>query len=310
MPELPEVEAYRRLAEAAALGRVITGVEAPDPWFLKGGIAGQDLDAALVGRRLVAARRRGKLLLLDTDGGRTLGLRFGMTGRLVVDGITGVEQLLYTSSRDDPGWDRFALSLTSGAGGLGLASGAGGLGLASGAGGLGLASGAGGLGLASGCDGGRLRVNDPRRLGGVTLDPDEAALGPDALAATAAQLAAALAGSSAPLKARLLDQAHLAGVGNLMADEVLWRAGLSPLRLAGSLAPPEHRRLHRALRSTIRRLIERGGSHLGDLAPHRLAGGACPRDGTRSNVPRWEGAPPGGARPTRCEQQRLRPERP
>ena len=252
MPELPEVEAYRRLAEAAALGRRITAVDAPDAWFLKGGIAAHDVEAALVGRRLVAARRRGKLLLLDTDHGRTLGLRFGMTGRLVVDGVAGVGELLYTSSRDDPAWDRFTLHLAP--------------------------DGASG-GLAPGSGAGRLRMNDPRRLGGVTLDPDEGALGPDAAAATATQLAAALAGSAAPLKARLLDQGRLAGIGNLMADEVLWRAGLSPLRPAGSLSAAEQRRLHRALRRTVDLLIERGGSHLGDLTPHRLPGGTCPRDG-------------------------------
>jgi formamidopyrimidine-DNA glycosylase len=241
VPELPEVEAYRRLAEGAALGRTITAVDAPDPWFLKGGLTAAEVDAALVGSRLVDARRRGKLLLLDTDRGHTLGLRFGMTGRLVVDGVAGVDRLLYTSSRDEPAWDRFALSLARG---------------------------------------GRLRVNDPRRLGGVVLDPEEGALGPDALGATPAQLRAALAGSAAPLKARLLDQARLAGVGNLMADEVLWRAALSPLRAAGSLTPAEQRRLHRELRRTVDVLIERGGSHLGDVTAHRRPGGTCPRDGT------------------------------
>ncbi len=241
MPELPEVEAYRRLAERAALGRRIRAVDAADPWFLKGGVGASHVEAALAGCRLVGARRRGKLLLLDTDHGRTLGLRFGMTGRLVVDGLAGVDRLLYTSSRDDPAWDRFSLHLEGG---------------------------------------GHLRVSDPRRLGGVFLDPDEEALGPDARAATAGQLARALGRSAAPLKARLLDQAHLAGVGNLMADEVLWRAGLAPTRPAGSLAPPELRRLHRHLRRTVDVLIERGGSHLGDLTPHRLPGGTCPRDGT------------------------------
>ena len=241
MPELPEVEAYRRLAEAAALGRRIAAVEAPDAWFLKGGIVARDVEAALVGSRLVAARRRGKLLLLDTDRGPTLGLRFGMTGRLVVDGTAGVDELLYTSRRDDPVWDRFTLRL--GAGGV-------------------------------------LRINDPRRLGGVSLNPDEDALGPDALGATPAQLRAALAASAAPLKARLLDQARLAGVGNLMADEVLWRAGLAPVRPAGSLTAAELRRLHLQLRRTVDLLIERGGSHLGDLTAHRLPGGTCPRDGT------------------------------
>lgn len=240
MPELPEVEAYRRLAEAFALRRRITAVAAPDPWFLKAGLVAEEVQAALVGSRLLAARRRGKLLLLDTDGGHTLGLRFGMTGRLVVDGVAGVDRLLYTSGRDEPGWDRFALSFTRG---------------------------------------GRLRVNDPRRLGGVILDPGEEALGPDALGATPAQLKAALLGSAAPLKARLLDQARLAGVGNLMADEVLWRAALSPLRPAGSLTPPEQRRLHRELRHTVEVLIERGGSHLGDVTAQRRAGGTCPRDG-------------------------------
>jgi formamidopyrimidine-DNA glycosylase len=247
VPELPEVEAYRRLAEAASLGRLIIAVDAPDAWFLKGGIVAEDVEDALVGCRLVAARRRGKLLLLDTDQGRTLGLRFGMTGRLVDDQTAGVEQPLYTSRRDDPAWDRFTLHL--GTGGPGSD------------------------------EGGVLRINDPRRLGGVSLDPDEDALGPDALGASAAQLRAALAGSAAPLKARLLDQARLAGVGNLMADEVLWRAGLAPVRPAGSLTATELRRLHLQLRRTVDLLIERGGSHLGDLTPHRLPGGTCPRDG-------------------------------
>ncbi len=241
MPELAEVEAYRRLAELDALGRRIIAVEAPDPWFLKGGIGAADVEEALLGRTLVAARRRGKLLLLDTDEGRTLGLRFGMSGRLVVDGTPGVDRLRYSSIRDDPVWDRFSLQLASGPGAL--------------------------------------RVNDPRRLGGVTLDPREEALGPDARTVTGVQLAAALCGSGAPLKARLLDQARLAGVGNLMADEVLWRAGLSPLRPGVSLTLAEVRRLHRNLLRTVELLIDRGGSHLGDLTPHRVPGGLCPRDG-------------------------------
>jgi formamidopyrimidine-DNA glycosylase len=76
-----------------------------------------------------------------------------------------------------------------------------------------------------------------------------------------------------------MDQARVAGVGNLLADEILWRAGLDPERPAGSLTPNELRRLHRHLGPTIRRLLERGGSHTGDLQPHRAAGGTCPRDG-------------------------------
>ena len=85
--------------------------------------------------------------------------------------------------------------------------------------------------------------------------------------------------SGPPLKARLLDQSRIAGVGNLLADEILWRAGLSPLRPTGWLLPAELRRLHRHLRATLEELLERGGSHMGDLMAERRVGGRCRRDG-------------------------------
>lgn len=243
MPELPEVEAYRLLARAA-LDREVAAVEVPDPWYLKHGLDAAVARQVLVGRRFIAARRVGKLLLLDTDGGGpTVGLRFGMTGRLIVDGVPGVKTLLHTGNADEPAWDRFIVEFTS-------------------------------------RRPGRLVVRDPRRLGGVEFGPAEDRLGPDALSLGPAALRAALGTSAAPLKARLMDQSRVAGVGNLMADEVLWRAGLDPARPAGSLGDVELRRLARALRSTVRDLIARGGSHGGDLVPHRLAGGRCPRDAT------------------------------
>jgi formamidopyrimidine-DNA glycosylase len=237
VPELPEVEAYRRLAAGAA-GRVIAAVHAPDPWFLKGGLVAPAVEAGLAGRRIVATRRIGKLLLVDTDG-PVLGLRFGMTGRLILDGVAAIEELLYSSGRDEPGWDRFVLGFD---------------------------------------DGTELRLRDPRRLGGVELDPDEARLGVDAAAVSAAALSRALGASPVALKARLMDQRRLAGVGNLMADEILWRAGLAPGRAAGSLSPAEVRRLHRHLRATVDALLARGGSHLGDMTAERRPGGLCPRD--------------------------------
>lgn len=240
MPELPEVEAYRRLGEQALHRRVVE-VVAPDAWFLKGGLTPDHLTAVVTGRCFTAARRIGKLMLLDTDGAPTVGLRFGMTGRLLVDGHAGVHELEYSSVRDEPAWDRVGFRFE---------------------------------------DGGDLRIRDPRRLGGVLLDPDEGRLGVDALAVTPGGLRAALGASTAPLKARLMDQAHLAGVGNLIADETLYRAGLDPARPAGSLGPAELRRLHRALRTTVGLLIERGGSHTGDLQPARRPGGTCPRDGS------------------------------
>ena len=73
MPEILEIEAYRRLA-VQVVGRTVRSVQAPDAWFIKGGATPESLSAALVGRRFTAARRLGKLLLLDS-GGPTLGLR-------------------------------------------------------------------------------------------------------------------------------------------------------------------------------------------------------------------------------------------
>jgi formamidopyrimidine-DNA glycosylase len=216
-------------------------VHAEDAWFLKEGLSAAALTSALTGRSFSAARRTGKLLLLDVDDGPTLGLRFGMTGRLLVDGSAGVEHLEYSSVRDEPAWDRVRLVFA---------------------------------------DGGELAVRDPRRLGGVFLDLDESRLGTDAASVTLGELRAVLRGSTAPLKARLMDQSRLAGVGNLIADEVLFRAGLDPARPSGSLSVVESRRLHRHLRQSLDDLIAGGGSHTGSLQPRRVPGGRCPRDGT------------------------------
>lgn len=239
MPEILEVEQYRQTA-ARALGLTIARVDAPDAWFLKRGLTSAMLTDALVGRTIDAVRRRGKLLLLDTEP-HTLGLRFGMTGRLLLDGSAAIDHLEYSSDRNDAAWDRFVLQFE---------------------------------------DGTDLRLRDPRRLGGIELDPDEEALGADALDVSPAELRRALEGSRQPLKARLLDQRRIAGVGNLLADEILWRAALDPAREAGSLSTAELRRLHRHLHRGLRELAARGGSHTGDLHEARIRGGVCPRDGS------------------------------
>jgi formamidopyrimidine-DNA glycosylase len=170
-----------------------------------------------------------------------------MTGRLIVDGAASIQRLEYSSARDEPAWERFSLHLAGGA---------------------------------AGSSPGDLRIRDPRRLGGVELDPDEARLGPDAWTLTPDQLAVALARSRAPIKARLLDQHRIAGIGNLLADEILWRAGIDPARPAGGLDQAELEALHQAIRSTLDDLMARGGSHTGDMRTGVLADGLCPRDGT------------------------------
>ena len=128
-------------------------------------------------------------------------------------------------------------------------------------------------------DGGSLRVRDQRRLGSAEVDPDEDELGVDLFSVTGADLTRILGSSTRPLKARLMDQSQLAGLGNLLTDEILWRASLAPERPADSLDTNERRRLLHHLRRTVRQLLERGGSHMGDLQDERHPDGRCPRDG-------------------------------
>jgi formamidopyrimidine-DNA glycosylase len=77
-----------------------------------------------------------------------------------------------------------------------------------------------------------------------------------------------------------MDQAVIAGVGNLLADEALWQARLDPRRPAGSLSDEELDRLRREIRSAARSALRQGGAHTGRLMPERHPGGHCPRDGT------------------------------
>ncbi|HEY8217403.1 MAG TPA: DNA-formamidopyrimidine glycosylase family protein [Acidimicrobiia bacterium] len=259
MPELIEVEQARALIAERALGRVITDVDAPDRWYLKRGLTPRGARTALPGRALVTARRRGKQLLLDTSdrlraeypgpqgathgvdrAGPVLGLHLGMSGRVLIDDEAAGDPLVYASNREVIAWHRFTLRFA---------------------------------------DGGRLALRDPRRLGAVELDPDEERLGVDALEVTLPQLRAVLARSRAPVKAVLMNQARIAGLGNLLVDEILWRAGIAPDRIASSVDAAEQVALHRAVRTTLRTLGRRGGSHTGDLMVARVPGGCCPRDG-------------------------------
>jgi formamidopyrimidine-DNA glycosylase len=128
--------------------------------------------------------------------------------------------------------------------------------------------------------GGRLALFDRRRLGRALLSPDFSHVGPDAAEVSRAGFRTRVGRGTAPIKARLLDQGAIAGVGNLLADEILWQARLSPLRPAGELSESELDALRRTLRQAIRSAIRRGGAHTGAFVAHRRAGGDCPRCGT------------------------------
>jgi formamidopyrimidine-DNA glycosylase len=129
-------------------------------------------------------------------------------------------------------------------------------------------------------DGGRLALRDKRRLGRAILEPDLTRLGPDAAEITRQQFRDRVGRGTIPIKARLLDQSAIAGVGNLLADETLWQARIDPRRPANSLTPDELDRLRRAMRRATRNAIRNGGVHTGDVMPARHRGGACPRCGT------------------------------
>ena len=144
-------------------------------------------------------------------------------------------------------------------------------------------------------DGGRLAYVNPRRIGHIQAIADvaefvaEAGLGPDALdpGFTFAAFAAALAGSRKNIKAVLMDQTHMAGIGNIYSDEILFQAGLHPAVSAGSLDPPTQRRLFKTMQSVLRTAVdsdigaEAFPDHLprGFLLPERHADGRCPRCG-------------------------------
>lgn len=258
MPELPEVETARSAIERAGLDRVVAEVDDTDTYVCRPHVPGEIRDA-VVGRRLSKVFRRGKTMWCETSGvgrartpGPVLGLHLGMSGHILITGadggmteggdwMNGRYGRLEGTGKDLSKWDRFTLTFA---------------------------------------DGGTLRLFDPRRLGRVRLDPDLDALGPDAQQITRAQFAERIGRSKAPVKARLLDQSVVAGVGNLLADETLWQAEISPQRPANELDTAELKTLHRALRKATTAAIEHGGVHTGEIIAFRKTGRHCPRCGT------------------------------
>jgi formamidopyrimidine-DNA glycosylase len=234
MPELPEVETIRRRLAAVLEGATIEAAEIVDPRLTRP-VDPDHVAEALVGERITAIERRGKYLLWRLGSGRTLVVHLRMTGSL--RHVAGGE-LPADAHR------RATLELDTGA---------------------------------------RLGYRDVRRFGTwELLEPDHlrpylaARLGPEPLSGSfsATRLGALLQGRRAPVKAFLLDQRRIAGVGNIYADEALWRARIHPRRPAGALDRAEIGRLHRALRAALRKGIALQGSSLRDyLTPDGDGGG-------------------------------------
>ena len=251
MPELPEVESARAVIERVALDRRIIDVDDSDTYECRPHTPGQ-IRSALIGRALTRAHRRGKSMWCDTSGtgrsavpGPVLGIHLGMSGKIVVaDGagteVDGGDYWERGRALGDYRFSRFSVTFA---------------------------------------DGGSLMLIDPRRLGRVRLDPMVDRLGPDAGQITAAEFRLAMGRGSAPVKARLLNQEALAGIGNLLADQVLWQARIDPSRAVRDLTRAEVDRLLRAVRSAIQAAIKGGGVHTLSIVPFRRKGGLCPRDG-------------------------------
>jgi formamidopyrimidine-DNA glycosylase len=128
-------------------------------------------------------------------------------------------------------------------------------------------------------DGGSFALRDKRRLGRAILNPDFSHVGPDAADVGRDEFRRLIGTGRTAVKARLLNQHAIAGVGNLLADEVLWQARIAPGRQVSGLSVEDLDRLRRELRAAVRSAIRKGGVHTGHFVAARGRDGACPRDG-------------------------------
>jgi formamidopyrimidine-DNA glycosylase len=275
MPELPEVETVRKGLAPAVEGHVLKRVDAKRAdlriAFPKG------FSERLEGRRVMRLRRRAKYLLLDLDSKESLIVHLGMSGRLTIHGFDAPLR---------PG--RFHNKTPEDGSGNGKHDHV----------------------VFETEEGTRIVFTDHRRFGLMTLVDTDAleedalfkGLGPEPLdgAFTPAVLSAALKGKKTPVKAALLDQRVVAGLGNIYVCEALFRARISPKRLARSVAGVRAARLVRAIKAVLKDAIAAGGSSLRDYAhadgelgyfQHRFAvydreGKPCPNKGCKGTIKR------------------------
>lgn len=235
MPELPEVETVRRGLSPAMEGCIITQAElrrADLRWPFPA-----NMEARLSGARVLQLRRRSKYILVDLDRGESLIIHLGMSGRMVISGLA-VPHVPGVFHFDHPAvekHDHVLFHMENGA---------------------------------------RITFNDPRRFGAMDIcatakldmHPLLASIGPEPLGNefNAAYLASRLAGRKTPIKAALLDQRIVAGLGNIYVCEALFRARIHPRRAAGRVGAARVSALTDEIRATLMEAIEAGGSSLRD----------------------------------------------
>lgn len=241
MPELPDVEVYKRYLAAHALHRQIARIKASSPRQLAGTSA-RSLGRVLARKRFESTHRHGKHLFVRLSGGPWLMLHFGMTGSLSY----------YRNGRGPPRFTRLRIDFPRDA---------------------------------------HLAYVDPRRFGRIALADSPSGfveahrLGPDALALDVAGLRERVAGKRGAIKALLMDQRAIAGIGNIYADEILFQARIHPLRSAGRLDQRQIGRLFRNLRRVLRKAISARADAArmprSFLLPRRARSARCPRCNAR-----------------------------
>ena len=237
MPELPEVETVRRGLEPAMKNQLISKADVNRPdlrWPFPPNMADR-----LTGARVLGLRRRSKYILADLDSKETLIVHLGMSGRMLVSGIQLGEFFLDYPAAEKH--DHVVLHMENNA---------------------------------------RITFNDARRFGMMDLASTAAveqhkllaSLGPEPLGNyfDEAYLVSAVLGKNAPIKSVLLDQRIIAGLGNIYACEVLYRAKISPMCRAGDLSTPQIGNVLLIIREVLEEAILAGGSSLKD---YRQAGG-------------------------------------
>lgn len=267
MPELPEVETVRRGLDALTVGRTITAVEHDTPKSFPNTTA--DVTGFLVGAKITGVRRRAKVLMIDLSTAYTLVIHLKMTGQLVFRGETVFGAGHPNGSLIGELPDRSTRVTFTFA------------------------------------DGSHLYFNDQRKFGWIRLMPTLEVpnidfmkkVGPEPLDAefTPSQFAERFKRRArTSIKAALLDQTVVAGVGNIYADESLWGAKIHPKRLVGSITEAEFERLYTELRAVMNMAIEKGGStdknyvnaegkrgsYMDFARVFRREGKPCPRCGT------------------------------
>ncbi|MHB8792211.1 MAG: DNA-formamidopyrimidine glycosylase [Thermoleophilia bacterium] len=255
LPELPEVETIRRQLEPVLTGSEISRVEVQDPTVVASGST-ESFKRRLRGRTVSGVGRRGKYLRLELDSGDTLVIHLRMTGRLT--------HLRLPLPKEEKKHLRMLIHLADGTG---------------------------------------LSFHDTRRFGRAFLlnktENEEYwhRLGPEPLESVfnPKYLRQVLQGRSRPIKSLLLDQALVAGIGNIYADEALFGAGVMPTRPSGDLDDAEIRKLAKSIKATLKKAISlqgssidtyrdsegRKGSYQDIFQVHRRLGEPCPACGTR-----------------------------